>query len=375
MKKKKILLVVTRPIYPLNGGDRRRIDLLVRVLSSLGELEIIINSLWFDELEETKRTLSQKGINFKIYKIYFKNFLANSIRAIFSKHPIQNIIYRNNEIKAAIPWNEYDLVVCHLSRAESLIPKNHKNTIIDLTDNLLIHYSRVKFNWTLKSILFLLERRRFVFYYKHLNEKFKYSVISQRDKLDDGNIIIRNDAIHYGSLHDPNSKNILFIGNMNSYPNQQAVNSFIANNNDLFSSQKYSLYILGNGANKFCSKNNYRNIQAIENYKTLFDINITFKYALAPMLSGAGLQNKIIDYIGCSLPTIGTDLAFDSFPPNDVLFIKENNLEQYQHIISSPKGRSSNELEKSSKIYLEYHFSFKAILQHFQSSMKTEALN
>lgn len=368
LQKRPIYLITTRPLYPINGGDRVRLKTLLELCQSLGETKIIFNTLWYENLNETKSQLLKKKIEFYHFKIGPFQFLKNAISCLFVYKPIQNLLYVNPILQFfKIPNEAYK--VYHLSRSLNCSSPKPTNTLIDLTDNLLLHYKKVKFNWTLKSLIFILERNRIRHFYASLDQNLNISVISERDKIFPKNIILNNPAIFKTSVYDSKSKNILFIGNMNSYPNKQAVFSFIESNSFLFSKKGYVLYILGKGSSKINFSEN-RNIIKIEYYQSLEKLNLLFCFGIAPMLSGAGVQNKILDYTSYGLPTITTSISAKAIPDGENILV-EDNLANYSNIIVS-KHYSKTKLTIMCKRYLEKHFSFNEIKRVFIASFKND---
>lgn len=353
----KVLLLISRPIYPLNGGDRVRVDLLLRLAKSLGETNVIASLLWFEKFEKTKQELAKQKIPVYEYRISPLRLVINILISLLGKLPIQNSLYRTKALLER-DLSQYDIVFHHLSRTHRIVNVKEEKSIIDLTDNLLIHYNQVKFNWTLKSLFFLIEKKRIQNYYNSLSPKSTYSFISKRDRLNENDLIIRNDCCYVCNLHSKDSKNILFIGNMLSYPNQQAIKTFVKLNTKFFEKNKFQLFVLGRGSvNIDLEKKGW--IKTIESYKNLKNLNIKFRFGVAPMLSGAGLQNKVLDYIKHAIPAIVTSITEEAFPKNNKLIFREDNISKYGEIIQANKVLDN--LESIAEKYISSEFSFENI--------------
>lgn len=366
-RKLKILLMISRPIYPVNGGDRVRIDLLYRIAKELGQVTVAANLLWFENFEPTKKKLISQKSEVHEFRIGKVKFITNLIRGLLKKEPVQNAIYKNKKAKNIIDSSHYDLVICHLSRTHNLIPLDNSKTLVDLTDNLLLHYSKVKFNWTFKSLFFKLELPRFKRYYKGLPKESMYSFISERDKLSNNDIVILNDSEFENNIYSKDSKNLLFIGNMESYPNFQAVENFINLNEEFIIKNGFRLYVLGKGAYRLRNLK-LKWIYLYEDYNTVSEVDTKFRFGIAPMLSGAGLQNKVLDYIRHGLPTIATSIVTEAFPINNEILLTEDRVDRYADIIKHWHLNAS--YEEETRRFLSQNFSFEKIRNGITQELK-----
>ena len=355
-----ILVITTRPLYPLHGGDRVRLNTIIDLSKSIGKTTILFNTLWYENMETTKSVLAHKQIKF-IHKIISPiQFIFNLIKLPFSNEPIQNLVYSNSKVDKD-ELKKYDYIICHLSRSEILVRNLNTNILLDLTDNLLIHYNRVKFDYTIKSIIFMLERNRLSHYYSKIASKRVCSVISERDKIHSNNFVLRNSINFCSNLYDKSSKNILFVGNIKTYPNRQALKAFINSNSNFLINHGFTLYVIGKGAKKYLNSSNF--VKSIENYDRIDSLGVNFCVGIAPMLSGAGLQNKILDYLTHCLPVVSTPLSLDAFIPNEKLFYLEEDISKYGAIIKNLKP--NEKIDKEVKEYLKKHFSYESIRKAF----------
>ena len=160
------LLILNRPLYPVHGGDRRRADFLLSLAVQAGQVDVLFNVLWFEDLNDSIKELSSRNIRVGVNRISLLTLVWRLASSIFSSSPIQNLIYRSPYV---LDRHKYNCVICHLSRSDIINSSEHKNIVVDLTDDLLLHYNSVKFNGTLKSLFFILERRRFKYYYSNLD--------------------------------------------------------------------------------------------------------------------------------------------------------------------------------------------------------------
>ena len=100
-----------------------------------------------------------------------------------------------------------------------------------------------------------------------------------------------------------NNNRIIFTGNMNYFPNLEAIEWFIKNCwfNIKFKIKDCELYIVGRNPTKKLLKLIAKEdkIFVTGEVKSVFDYIKTSSLAIAPMQSGSGMQNKIIEAMAC----------------------------------------------------------------------------
>jgi hypothetical protein len=102
-------------------------------------------------------------------------------------------------------------------------------------------------------------------------------------------------------------KRVAFIGAYSFWPNREAINLIETKIAPLCPKQIF--LIAGTG----CPKLKHKNIQYVgyvPDIKKFFD---TVDLCIAPIVTGTGMKNKIMDYFLYKKPTIGTSLAFEGY--------------------------------------------------------------
>lgn len=313
--KKKILIITTRPILPLDGGDKVRIYYLSKELSKFFELDLIYAGPKQSQkiIEDTK--IFNSVISFPIKRV---DVLRNLLCLTFSKIPFQTSFFVNNKLKNKIKENVhmYDYILPHLFRSAVMVPDSQNDKVIfEACDSIGLAISRIKKIDSLKTLFFKIDEKRIKQIENYFINKYEKNIFINKEDSDylelnkKNNIkIITNgkfiEKIQPVFLENFKSDKILFIGNMSTYPNKQAVEFLI---DFIKVNTKYKLVLAGKGSNKY---RNFSNVISIDNFENLSKLNNLRIFAgIAPMFLGSGVQNKILDYLNLSIPCLATPVG------------------------------------------------------------------
>jgi glycosyltransferase involved in cell wall biosynthesis len=179
--------------------------------------------------------------------------------------------------------------------------------------------AKTESNW-LKP-LFLLESQLMKRYEKVILEKFEQAmIVSESDKkyLDSSNIVVNPNGTSITKQylsHYPNitkEKIILFHGNMQYYPNVEAVVDFVK---EVWphihrAYPEYKFYIVGKDpVKKVKALHGKDNVVVTGFVEDICSRLLQAQIGIYPMKSGTGMQNKIVESMACGLPTIASPIA------------------------------------------------------------------
>jgi hypothetical protein len=325
--KQKILIITTRPVLPLDGGDKVRIFNISDQLSKYFEIDLI-----FIGSENQKKIILEKKIFNNIHNIPLKklNIIFNLFKFLMSRLPLQLSFFYNKEFKRIINKEayKYDFILPHLFRSSySLDKKFDDRVIFECCDSIGLAASRIsKFN-SLKKIFFKLDEKRIIKFEKSLLLRYKKNVfINQEDVsflnsgLTNNTMILNNgkyiEDLEINYLNNYKSNTLLFIGNMNTYPNRQAIEfvfKFLKFRKD------FNLIIAGTGSGYY---KNRTNVVTLNSYSDLSQLNSYNIFAgVAPLFLGSGVQNKILDYLNLSIPCLTTPVGESGIDKNNPLIV------------------------------------------------------
>lgn len=349
MKKNKILVLTPRFPYPVVGGDKLRIYKICEELSKNYDLTLLSlcedkSDLLYDINDDVFET---------VHRIYQPKLLSylNVLKSLIGKTPLQIAYYYNISFKKKlaelIPL--HDATFSHLIRVGDYVRELPGVKILDMTDAISMNYLRIaKYSsgFSLRKYIFTFERERLYQYEKSVAKHFSLvSLISQvdRDYLFDENqknvIVCGNgvDVYKYPFIKRTVPQNaivkLIFIGNVNTLQNFDAVYWFSKNIlPGLQSIRHFELYVVGKISEKYkkilLSFDNVIVTGLVENIaESVVDGHI----GLCPVRIGAGIQNKILEYMSLGLPTITSNVGFEglgAIPDEDILIA--NTIDEYR---------------------------------------------
>lgn len=381
---KKILVLTPRFPFPVIGGDRLRIYKICQELSKHYELTLL-------SLCETRKELTME-VDDKVFKNIYRVYLSrlqsklNVISAIPTRKPLQIAYYSSWKFKSKV--NElmpyHDAVFSHLIRTGDYVKNINIKSILEMTDAISLNYKRVaesNSEFSLRKLVYIFERKRLEKYERNIVNSFDMvSLISGIDKdylypqghhkvkvygngVDTKNLIYKKRTVNNTEFIS-----IIFIGNMYSLQNMDAVKWFCHEilPNLCDATYKFKLKVVGKIKD---SDRDYLNpIPNVEVTGTVDDINEACSdghLAICPIRLGAGIQNKILEYMALGLPCITSSVGFEGIGATDGREILiANNLEEYQRKIHELINNKElfDKVSSNARTFVETHFSWEARL-------------
>ena len=322
----KILIVLSRFPYPLDKGDKLRAFYQIKSLSQKHEIFLFC-------LNDQKRISNE---SFDVIKQYCKqvevvdvsvfSIFINLIKAFISGLPFQSGYFYSKKAKNAIikliNSVQPDRVFCQMIRTTEYLIGVPVPSTLDYQDALSKGVERriVGANVFLRFIL-KMELKRLLKYEALVFEKFNNKTIislTDRDFIphkDNSQIkVIRNGVdMDYFTPKKNSTKqySLLFTGNMGYSPNVEAA-CFLANEIlPLVQLKIPSANLLISGTRPSPQVTQLQNDSVtvsgwVDDMRDSYDNAYCF---VAPMLSGSGLQNKLLEAMAMKLPCITTSLA------------------------------------------------------------------
>jgi len=334
---KKLLILTPRFPYPVIGGDRLRIYRLCKVLSKKYELTLL--SLCENE-EEMSMPLPDELFKY-VHRVYLPKWKSclNALFAIPSKTPLQIAYYHSEEFKKKCKelMPNYDASISHLIRVGDYVKNQPGVHVLEMTDAISLNYKRVKSvsgNSSFKSIIYSLEQKRLEYYERNVLNHFEFiSLVSPVDRdflfpeksLHNKALLCSNGvdttelAYSYRPIKIGQKVEIIFIGNMSSLQNMDAA---------LWFAKKVmpGIMRLGDFVFKVIGKISEENKKKLLSYPNVIvtgmvdDILLSAAsghIAVCPMRLGAGIQNKILEYMALGLPCITSTVGFEGIGAKD----------------------------------------------------------
>lgn len=365
-KNKRILVLTPRLPFPVIGGDKLRIYQICKYLKEQG-FRITLLSFVQNEKEKEEAFLNKAGKIFDTIKVVkltrFQSFLNVLVGMVSSKLPMQIHYYKSKRFSKLLfreLQNDYQGMLFHLIRMAPYMMEYNINGILEMTDAISLNYERntkVK-NSNIRSLIYNLERKKVLEYEKKcIKRSSRCVVVSEVDR----DYLLTKVPEEYSSKikvfgngveesffnldRTKTKKNeIIFIGNLRSYQNKDAILFFIKeiwpdialNNKDV------RLKVIGSSPSKELMA--YNGKQRIRITGEVEDIASEVKQAVAsvaPIRIGAGVQNKILESMAFGIPVVCSTIASEGI---------DNLVEGQNILIADSPGeftRKLNELIKS----------------------------
>lgn len=325
---KKVLYLISRFPYPLVSGDRIRMYNISKVLAKNFKVDVF--SLTDYPISKENYENYKKLFN-NVYVKYIPKYFsyAKVILNLFNNQPLQVSYYYFNKVKKEIlsinKKNKYDLIFCSHIRTTKYVKDINIPKVVDLVDSISLNYLRSKnlgsnFIWRL---IYRLEKKKVLSYEKKNPSCFDYCFttskidtnhikkISGKDNIETIPLGVNNELLNYQNNHQ--DKNIIsFFGKMNYNPNIDAVIYFV---NDIWPKIKNRLkeakfYVMGYRPNlKIKKLSNDKKIVVTGFLKNPYNLLSQSKIIIAPMVSGAGIQNKILEAMALGKCVITTSFG------------------------------------------------------------------
>ncbi len=380
MDAKKLLFIFFRPPFPTIGGDRIRMQQNLKLLSKHYNVDVLFLN---EEITKEKTILELKKYATNVYYFDFdkKKFYLNTLKGILlNRNPLQVNYFYHNKVQQWVDKNieNYNMVFCNTIRTTEYVKDKTIYKIVDFVDAISMNYEKafkIK-KISLWKLMYRIDKKRVLKYEKQILMIFdKKIIISDVDKnyilngkSDEDLEVIPNGILADGFIEKEEKERISFIGKMNYEPNQTAVIFFVENVFPHVLKKKPDIIfqIVGIKPTK--------KIKALEKkYKNIIvtgyveDINIYIlqsKLIIASMISGAGVQNKILQSMHLQKCVITTSLGAEGLigVTDREIVIENNNIQMAKRIIYYLKyDEERKKIGINARRYIENTFSRKII--------------
>lgn len=326
--KKKLLVLTPRFPYPVIGGDKLRIYHLCRVLSRHYSLTLL--SLC-ESPEELRAELPDDGVFDRVERVFLSRARSyvNTLLALPTRTPLQVAYYRSRAFQAAVSrlLPSHDGVFVHLVRCAEYVRQSDKPRILEMTDAISLNYSRVKQLRSargLKSRVFSIEAKRLLDYERTIVDDFDLSVlVSQTDRdylfpgQPDKRVMVCSNGVDLSGLPyaTPSmaSRLLVFIGDMRTVQNQDMCHYFAEAVLPLLRKRAdYRFRIVGSIAPALAERfREYDGVEVTGRVESVAQAAADGAIGVCPMRIGAGVQNKILEYMALGLPVVTTSLGHE----------------------------------------------------------------
>jgi glycosyltransferase involved in cell wall biosynthesis len=245
-------------------------------------------------------------------------------------------------------------------------------TILEMTDAISMNYERVRKiskNGGIRNIIYSVEQSRIASYEGVLLQKFDLSVVvSNFDRdylladssLYSNKLMVCSNGVDLSNLDNnymPDKKTIIFIGNMTTVQNIDAAKWFSQNVMPLLNKKgNYLFKIIGRiNPNLQHEFNNYPGVFATGGVESIAVASQGAFVGVCPMRLGAGVQNKVLEYMAMGVPTITSSLGLEGLeaePDKDIL-VADTEFEFFDAIQVLKNDSIAQSISKNGREYVE----------------------
>ena len=382
--KKSLLVVAPRYPYPIVGGDRIRIYYICQALAEHFDLTLLS---FCETKSELHAPLPNDSVFKKIERVYLPKWKSwiNCLLALKSDRPLQVAYYTSKFFSQRINElaKENDGVFFHLIRTTDIAEQLHCPKFLEMTDAISLNYSRInqstKAYSGISSFIYRLEEPRLRDYEKSIIKIFDHTfLVSEMDRqfifnnnpsARDNVSIVTNgvDLERSPYAFSPEGKDLVFIGNMTTLPNMDAV-EYLAR--EILPKVRMvhpstRLRVIG----RIGAKERFR-LEQLEYVRIVGEVDSVSMAArgggagVCPMRLGAGIQNKLLEYMALGLPSVSSTIGLEglSARPGLELQVADEPETFSRHLIDLLSDRTRAEaMAVLARNYVAAHHSWKIV--------------
>lgn len=326
----KILFLASRFPYPLTQGDRLRAYHFLRLLSKRHEITLVVPIQTYGEYQALPLIKSYCH-SVEVVPISIISRVLNLIKAPFLPLPWQVTFYEDRLIRQKVEHllsqTSFDLVHTQLARmAPFTQPWKKTPKVLDFIDALSLNMDRrAKQERGILSWLFNSEAKRMQHYERKLindfHQLFVCSPVDQKKIGDFKNLHVIPNGVDLADFPFVETKRcpntIIFAGNMRYFPNINAAIYFIQEVLPRIRSVVPDVKLTVVGPNLPSERQNQFRQAGVTLTGFVPSVHEYLKksaVAIAPMQSGSGIQNKVLEAMATGTPVVSSSYGIASLP-------------------------------------------------------------
>ncbi|MCP4550581.1 MAG: glycosyltransferase [Bacteroidetes bacterium] len=357
----RIFVILSRIPYPLEKGDKVRVFNQIKWLSKKHEIILVALDDAKINKQDAFRFLQPycRSVNFIDLSITHR--FINLLKVLFSKKPFQvGYFYSkkaHKKINQLIKEKKPDHIYCQLIRVAEYVRDLEIPKTLDYQDAFSKGVEqRIKNSSFIKKIFLKEEFNRLV---KYENSIFQFfdnkTIISESDRRliehpQNNEIEIISNGIdqqYFRPMPVKKEYDLLFTGNMSYPPNIESAEYLVKKILPALQLSGYNLKVLIAGVDPHKKIKSLKSSSVticgwVEDMRKCYAKSLIF---IAPMQSGIGLQNKLLEAMAMKIPCITSSLANQSLgaKPETEILIGDQTGDYVNHILTILKNKDGSE--------------------------------
>ncbi len=326
---KRALIINSKAPYPLYTGGEMRTYQMIKLLSRIYD-EVDIVYLTDRENSETRNGLIPYCKDIYSFTSSKYKYAFNALKGfLFGKLPLQVYYFYSPKMQKWIDANihNYNIVFCNNIRtAEYVKNKPEIKKVIDFVDAISMNYDRAKNMVSgIWKYIYSIDHERCLLYELDILDKFDETIIisaidgeyiSSKSKNSNHKIAVISNMIEIPEKvktdYNENEKSLVFVGSMFYESNITAVTYFVEEVFDKVKEKfpEIKFYIVGSRPDAKVIKLGEKPGVIVTGFvDDVSDYFVNPSIFVAPMLSGAGVQNKILQAMAAGCPVITSTIG------------------------------------------------------------------
>jgi glycosyltransferase involved in cell wall biosynthesis len=319
---KNILMITSRLPYPPFGGDKLKNFNLLKILSKYYNVHLV--TVTNEKLDSgTIDILNQYSKSYRVFQKSKIVFFLSGTKALFNKEPLQVNYYYFHDVQKYIDEisKDVDCIISTLIRTSKYAINIAKPKIFDMADSIGLNYKKSSSN--VKSLfwkgIYMFESQRLLKYEVETINNYTNTFLFNRQEIDYFNMPdkikfiphgVNEDLFRYENIDYKYQNFVAFFGKMDYQPNIDASIWFIENVLGKLNKNIKFIIVGGNPTRKILNyKDKYKNVEITGFVDDPYKILKSCLCIVAPMQTGAGIQNKVLETMALGTINIVSTLA------------------------------------------------------------------
>ena len=329
----RIAFVTSRFPFPVEKGDKLRAFHQIRLLSRHHEVHLVAIS----HHKISEKHLEAMAPYCATVKVFYINRWLLPFQLIIGwlgGLPLQVSYFLDRTIKRQVQYHiislNPDQVICQLIRASTYVRALPFKKTLDYMDVFSVGMQQLAKKYGVFGFPFKWEAKRLAAYERTIYKDFdKHTIISHQDRerlklVSSEQVAVIPNGVDNSFLHHRKNPHpaydLVFVGNLGYGPNKAAVEILVNEVLPLLQKKGLQLKVLIAGARpaarvrRLRSKKNVTVLGWVEDIREAYGDGRIF---VAPMFSGLGLQNKILEAMAMGLPCVTTTMVNNAIGAED----------------------------------------------------------